>query len=400
MVDIHNYRKRLVRTLENIEKSDLSQEDKNIITRFHDTCLTEGLSICKLERYLYDLLRFANMLEGSLKNATKEGIRKVVVGLEKKEWTSNSKRTFKIMIRKFYRTIEEIDESGVYPERVRWIKPNSNMGQKKLPEDLLNDHDVQKMLEVSEDLRDRALIAVLYESGCRIGEVGSMKIKNIVFDDHGAVISVFGKTGSRRIRLVYSVPYLQEWINNHPVRSNRESFVWINRQTKSFLSYARLVAIIKRIGKKAGIEKRIHPHLFRHSRATLLASHLTEAQMKSYLGWTQSSKMAAIYVHLSGRDTDDAILKMNGLAVKEKKEEGQIIRNLDCQRCQTRNEYTNKFCKLCGLVLDKGESQRMVKFETDNKDMGNLIGSLLKDKDVMNLIAEKMKENEMAVAAV
>ena len=42
----------------------------------------------------------------------------------------------------------------------------------------------------------------------------------------------------------------------------------------------------------------------------------------------------------------------------------------------------------------------MIKFETDNKDMGNLIGSLLKDKDVMNLIAEKMKENEMAVAAV
>ncbi len=73
----------------------------------------------------------------------------------------------------------------------------------------------------------------------------------------------------------------------------------------------------KRIAEKAGIKKRIHPHLFRHSRSTHLAKHLTEAQMKQYLGWVQGSDMAAIYVHLSGRDVDDALLRCTGYSQSE-----------------------------------------------------------------------------------
>ena len=78
------------------------------------------------------------------------------------------------------------------------------------------------------------------------------------------------------------------------------------------LTYNGARGILIRLASRAGIKKRVNPHGFRHARATNLADHLTEAQMNEYLGWVQSPKMTSIYVHLSGRDVDKALLKLHG----------------------------------------------------------------------------------------
>jgi len=44
-----------------------------------------------------------------------------------------------------------------------------------------------------------------------------------------------------------------------------------------------------------------------------ISHYLTEAQIDAYFGWIQGSDMPSIYVHLSGRDVDDAVLKANGI---------------------------------------------------------------------------------------
>lgn len=105
-----------------------------------------------------------------------------------------------------------------------------------------------------------------------------------------------------------------------------------------------------RLAEKAEIKKRIHPHLFRHNRSTHLAKHLTEAQMKQYLGWVQGSDMAAIYVHLSGRDVDNALLRMQGI-ISEKTKDVQMSPK-HCALCDTMNAPTTKFSTKCGLALD------------------------------------------------
>ena len=43
--------------------------------------------------------------------------------------------------------------------------------------------------------------------------------------------------------------------------------------------------------------------------------------MKQYFGWVQGSKIASVYVHLSGRDVDKALLRLNGIEVEEYREE-------------------------------------------------------------------------------
>jgi integrase/recombinase XerD len=48
-----------------------------------------------------------------------------------------------------------------------------------------------------------------------------------------------------------------------------------------------------------------------------MANYLAEAQMNAYFDWIQGSDMPGIYVHLSGRDIDDAVLKANGIIEKD-----------------------------------------------------------------------------------
>lgn len=388
-MDIHNYGKRLERTLANIRDGIISQKNKDLILEFHDSCLTEGMSVCKIERYLYDLHRFAMMLNADLSKATQRDIQKVVAEIEKKEWTVQSKQTFKMMIRKFYKWVDGIYERGVCAERVKWLKCTAKTGR-KLPEELLSEDEIKVMLEHCDNTRGRALIAVLYESGCRISEVGTMRIKDISFDEYGMRIMVSGKTGARRIRLVNSVPYIQAWLNEHPFSKNNESYVWVKKDG-GIITYTRLSVLIKKIAQKAGIKKRIYPHLFRHSRATYLAQHLTEAQMKDYLGWTQSSKMAAIYVHLSGRDTDLAILKLSGVKVQE--ENGiEVLKPKDCPRCKASNEATNMFCKICGMVLDEQAKLEIMKNDLQRAQADDFMDSLVNDADFRALIQKKLKE--------
>ena len=54
--------------------------------------------------------------------------------------------------------------------------------------------DIQKMIKACHNPRDKALISVHWESGCRAGEMLGMRIKNVQFDEKGAVIMVYGKT--------------------------------------------------------------------------------------------------------------------------------------------------------------------------------------------------------------
>ena len=76
------------------------------------------------------------------------------------------------------------------------FKPAKNI---KKPEDLLKPDEVQRMIDHCTNDRDRALISLLYDSGCRISELLTMKKPDVKFDDHGMMISVIGKTGYRQV---------------------------------------------------------------------------------------------------------------------------------------------------------------------------------------------------------
>ena len=63
---------------------------------------------------------------------------------------------------------------------------------------------------------------------------------------------------------------------------------------------------------------------------------LTEQQLKAFFGWTGDSRMASTYVHLSGRDIDNAVLQANGVKLSQE-EIAPKLTVKTCNRCQFQN---------------------------------------------------------------
>jgi integrase/recombinase XerD len=144
---------------------------------------------------------------------------------------------------------------------------------------------------------------------------------------------------------------------------------------------------IGKIAKIAGIEKRIRLHLFRHSRATELANYLTESQMEENLGWAPGSNMPRTYVHLSGKQIDDAILTIYG---KKRKEDlmPELVSHT-CTRCKKDNGPTSQFCAQCGLPLD----QKVVFNLQEKKDkLPDLLNLIMSSEEGRKLFFEIQKE--------
>ena len=195
----------------------------------------------------------------------------------------------------------------------------------------------------------------------------------------------------RRIRIISSVPHLATWIENHPLRDKPDAPVWVGigtRNKNGAVQYKNVRTLIAKLAEKAGIKKRVNPHMFRHSRATHLANHLTEAQMNQYFGWVQGSDMPSTYVHLSGRDVDGAILNLYGMK-EDKKKDRKEFAPVKCPRCGTMNSPGGKFCIKCGMPLD---IKAAIEIENERKKMDDIMSTLMKDSEVQRLMARKIKE--------
>src|SRR5207248_10505295 len=118
------------------------------------------------------------------------------------------------------------------------------------------------------------------------------------------------------------------------------------------MNYASARRVIKMAAEHVGLRKRRQPHLFRHTRATELAKKVTEAPLEAQMGWVPGSGMAKVYVHLSGRDQDAAILKAHGIELDEGDTE-QTARPKQCPRCESQNASNAKFCRKCGMPLEE-----------------------------------------------
>lgn len=393
-MDIHNYKGQLERTIVRInESASISEDNKKIILGFKDHLLSDGIGLAKINRYLMDAIKYGLMVDKPFKNANKEDIRKVVAELEQTDLAAETKKGFKVMLRKLYRFIRGFEQKGEYPDEVKWLSIHIPENHRKLPEELLTANEIVAIIQKCHDIRDKALVAALAESGCRVSEIGTMKIKHVSFEEHGARLTVNGKTGMRKILIIHSSPYLQAWINRHPDNTNPESYLWINPVNGRFLCYARIAAILKDAAKKAGIRKRVYPHLLRHSRATELASIMSDASMKHYFGWVQGSKMAGIYIHMSGRETDEAILKASGIEIK-KNEAKTAMQPKKCQRCNTINEVTNIYCRICGFILDEQKQKEILIQDLKRREADKLMDDLMEDKEFLRFVLQKIREKE------
>jgi integrase len=105
------------------------------------------------------------------------------------------------------------------------------------PSDLWTQEDDLLFLKWVTNKRDRCYHMMSRDTSCRPHELLALKIKDIVFKNvdkyQYAEVLVNGKTGSRSIPLIQSLPYIKDWLANHPSRNNPNSPVFVGLDNQS-----------------------------------------------------------------------------------------------------------------------------------------------------------------------
>lgn len=241
-------------------------------------------------------------------------------------------------------------------EKAKVLLKNIKKSHKKreLPvEQLLTREDVQKLIGVCERQRDRALIALLWDSGARITEVLNIDVGDLAFDKFGASVIVDGKTGRRKIRLVSSVPDIRAWLEQHPYGTDPRAPLFVTSRSFTEGTPRRLAGRtvnthMLRIGPQAGVYRPCNPHAIRHARLTDLTKQgLSEMELRIFAGWSSSSAMPDTYVHLSGGDVEKKLLRNAGLLDDEEDTGPGPMDPVKCPRCRQMNAPGARFCMYC-----------------------------------------------------
>ncbi|RKD85913.1 tyrosine-type recombinase/integrase [Halopiger aswanensis] len=304
-----DFEKQATRTLEYITESPtIDATNKKLIQAFYRHLLLSGISAARRQKLMAHLKIIAEHTEATpFPDLEKEDIEELVAWIYTRNITESTITDYKQVIKQFWTWMHDGEE----PPETAWIQKHRQTHPRLLPQNLLTPHDVEALIESATNERDRAFIALLWETGARIGELIDLRVDDIENSGEQKYVIVDGKTGSRRLLLVESASYLEQWLTVHP-NPVTTAFLWckvdMNQGTPNeqiSYQYIRL-KILARTQDRAKIEKPVNPHHFRHSRATYLANFLTEAQLCEWFGWVRGSRVPGRYVHLSGRDIDRA----------------------------------------------------------------------------------------------
>ncbi|MBU1197366.1 tyrosine-type recombinase/integrase [Candidatus Micrarchaeota archaeon] len=246
---------------------------------------------------------------------------------------------------------------GETPAVIRWLKTKEPRFQLK-KSDLISGEELGALLAACDTVKKRFFIAVLYESGARIGELLSATVGNVKVDAHGIMLSVDGKTGPRSIRLVTSAGQFGEYLNGHPERNNPDAplFYSIKDGQCKQCEYWTAAKMMRRLFTKAGVSKeKAHFHLFRHSRAAETKRFMPEDYQRRFFGWAHGSDMPSHYGALDSSDLDNILLSAYGKA--QRNATIPEIINRICECCHHENFPSSAYCSGCGWKLGLKASQ-------------------------------------------
>ncbi len=389
---IYDYDRKIFNTWKMIE-SELSSENIRLIHKYDKEIINNGLAKATRLKQLQVLLSLSRKLQKNWTDVTKDDIDDLVSRIMTEYATNSGKETsstwdhkkiLKIFFRWFKLGSRNYRDVGD-PMETKSVKLKT-VKSSIVREQLIDDNDVKKLIHACNgNLRDVAFIDVHSEAGTRPGEILSLKIKHVKFDQYGAIIAVDGKTGTRPVRIVSSVPNLASWLDSHPLKENPNAPLWIQLDNLTEpLDEDGARALLCRLVERSNLSKRINLKLFRHSEATKMASHLTEMQMRLRHGWTPSSKMPENYVHMNNADVDQAILSQYGI-VPQNKESMTLPKK--CHICDMPNAPSANICHKCGKPLDIETALDMEKQREEKETLRVILAKVVCKK--------KLSEEEM-----
>ena len=196
-----------------------------------------------------------------------------------------------------------------------WSPVKNPRSSKKILE-ILDIEEVLKFLDsipesTPSDLRDRAMFEILYGCGLRVSEITGLSIGSIDFDQK--LLRFIGKGDKERIVPLgdTALLFLNKYIDSARGKIEKEKktdFLFLNMRGDK-LSRQGFWKILKKYADRAGIEKNIYPHIFRHSFATHLLQRGADLRTVQKLLGHSSISTTEIYTNLTKEYLKDAYFK-------------------------------------------------------------------------------------------
>lgn len=270
-----------------------------------------------IDAYLRDIRRLKDFAEGELGGVgpheiAYEQLQEYLFQLSKSQFSERSQARWVSSLKSFFKYLVE--------DEIREDNPAALLEGPKLGlylPDTLSLEDINKIIssvDFSTDIgkRNLCMIEILYGCGLRVSELIDLRISNINFREH--FIKIYGK--GAKIRFVPMAEYtcslvkryVEETRPKFKATAKFKDFLFINSRGTS-MSRVIVFIIIKELAQKAGINKKISPHTFRHSFATHLLQNGADLRYIQEMLGHSSITTTEIYTHLETEELREVILK-------------------------------------------------------------------------------------------
>ena len=174
----------------------------------------------------------------------------------------------------------------------------------RLP-NVLSPEDVESLLEApnlakADEIRDKAMLEIMYASGLRVSELLNLTLNNI--NAQKSIIRLIGKGSKERIVPIgdFALEYLNKYItgprSKNPGRKTK--YIFLNKFGKP-ISRQYFFLMVKEYATRAGIQENVSPHTLRHSFATHLLENGADLRVVQEMLGHSNIATTQIYTHVS-----------------------------------------------------------------------------------------------------
>lgn len=249
-------------------------------------------------KILSSLSRISNWTKRHFTTLTQEELENFILDLERnkyqkkdgKNFSDSTKVDFKKILRKFILWMNKNKKTSL---DVSFI--DTYQEEKEVP--ALTREEVEKLISRTNNLKTRFIIKVLFDGGLRIEEFLNLRCDDLNWKkdlDCYMIRIRISKTKPRTISLQLSTKEIDDHIEE--LKENKQ---FKPESQLINMSYDAVRIMLKRLGKKV-LNKRVTPHLLRHTSATYYANKLSYFQLCYRYGWTMSSKQPNRYIDREG----------------------------------------------------------------------------------------------------
>jgi integrase/recombinase XerD len=250
-----------------IEEDEVHPDLHEKIILFISSKKLEGLSAGTLYNYRLDLIKFANKVKKKTQDITAADIRVYMGEFSHLKMSSLGRKL--TVFKSFFAWLT----SEEYIQRDPTAKLKPPKIEKRLPK-ALGIEELEMLREACNTVRQRAFLEVLYATGCRLSEVQALNLNDINYQTMSC--KVIGK-GNKEREVYFSFKALYHLKKYLKTRTDDCNALLVSeRKPHGRLSKRGIQREIAAIAKLAGLEKKVSPHVMRHTFATLTLNNGAE----------------------------------------------------------------------------------------------------------------------------